>query len=61
MESVLTMMVSVVLLALSRYFVLGRWRGKYRRTPWTLVTVTPLSSFVSLIVAQRIVHEHVCR
>ncbi|KAF8488305.1 hypothetical protein F5888DRAFT_1910854 [Russula emetica] len=54
-----TMTVSVVLLTLSRYFVLRRWRGKYRRTPWTLVTVAPLSSFISLIIAQRVVHEHV--
>ena len=35
-----TMMVSVVL-ALSCYCVLRRWRGKYRRTPWPLVTVAP--------------------
>jgi hypothetical protein len=28
--------------------------------PWTLVTVAPLSSFISLIVAKCIVHEHVC-
>jgi len=47
-------------LTLSRYFVLRRLRGKYRRTLWTFVMVVPLSSFIFLIVARRVVHEHVC-